>query len=577
MTKNNYSIRKKIFLYTSSISISFILLLFVIISLIYYNQIFDNETASAMNQLHYIEDQIEFFLTSADNYSKAIITNEQVQSIVNRYNRQPASLNALDKINTKKKILQTIQATRFIDSVTLYSPTKDIIISTDSTRKSEISDQLPEQGARWIVHSDQTEIFLSLLRPFYDVHSGYKIGYIQIAIPENEIYNIYKDKETLYSNVYIAINDHQILNPGIQDSDFASRLNLNQLVQSNNRSYKYTANSILFIKHFKYLDWYLLYRIDLIDFLIPMMANFSIVLVITILCIVVSLYLSKNVSHNISQPIYSLIAHTQLIKKGDWVLMDDTVVDSKNTDIEIVHLIQEFNQMIRARKKLEIDILKSEREKNKLFLNLLQEQIKPHFLYNTLDNICSLAELDEKDTLIQLVMNLSTFYRQSLSQGQSLITIKQELDIATAYIKILQIRYPNQFDYHIHCEPALYDCSCLKLLIQPIVENSIYHGIKEIDYAGYIQISVTRIMDNILIQVFDNGKGLNNMTFEELSRQSDTHYGIHNIDKRIKLQYGARYGLDMTENVNGGCISTITLPYQPTTADTPRNILNPDY
>ena len=105
-------------------------------------------------------------------------------------------------------------------------------------------------------------------------------------------------------------------------------------------------------------------------------------------------------------------------------------------------------------------------------------QVNPHFLYNTLDNICALAELDEKETLIQLVMNLSSFYRSSLSNGKMHISIGQELEISRAYLEILQIRYFHKFDFTITCPEALKNYSCIKLLLQPILENSIYHGIK---------------------------------------------------------------------------------------------------
>ena len=124
------------------------------------------------------------------------------------------------------------------------------------------------------------------------------------------------------------------------------------------------------------------------------------------------------------------------------------------------------------------------------------------------NNICALAELDEKETLIQLVMNLSSFYRSSLSNGKMHISIGQELEISRAYLEILQIRYFHKFDFTITCPEALKNYSCIKLLLQPILENSIYHGIKGLDRHGILHIEAEDAGDCIRFTISDNGRGI---------------------------------------------------------------------
>lgn len=203
--------------------------------------------------------------------------------------------------------------------------------------------------------------------------------------------------------------------------------------------------------------------------------------------------------------------------------------------------------------------------KDKLSLDLLQQQIRPHFLYNTLDNICSLAELNETETLIDLVMNLSSFYRSTLSNGKNEITIQEELNLTESYLHIMQIRYFNKFAFEIHCPPHLLHCKCLKLLLQPIVENSIYHGIKVVPYKGILKIFISEGENCILFTVIDNGIGLPENFKVSLNNDeegSEKHFGIKNIQHRIELYYGPQYGLILQNAPGGGCICTIRIKKQ---------------
>ncbi|TGJ77789.1 sensor histidine kinase YehU [Caproiciproducens galactitolivorans] len=213
--------------------------------------------------------------------------------------------------------------------------------------------------------------------------------------------------------------------------------------------------------------------------------------------------------------------------------------------------------MLAAQAKLKDNLLKEQKMKQKLSLDLLQEQVNPHFLYNTLDNICSLAEINENETLIEVVMNLSKFYRETLSKGSFYVTIKDEISITTAYLNIMRIRYFNKFEFTISCPDYLKAYPCLKLLLQPIVENSIYHGIAQIYYTGMINIDITESENGIRFTVRDNGVGISQKRIEEIWEEQNSHFGLKNVDQRIKLYYGDQYGLKIEQNADNGC--TITL------------------
>lgn len=567
MSKNskeskNKTIHSKFFISMSSISIMFLVFLFLITSIIFYKYFLELETNAALRQLDYISSQFDYYLTSAKNYSKTIIVDSNVQEYMTNYHRKEHYFNALGQMNVKNQISRIVQSTSFVHSVTIYSPKKELVITTEpfpiatdfnSTPNSSLGVWTPSTKRSKTDNTKEIQT-LSFIRPFYNYDSGTLIGFIEIIIPEQMISKIYNDKSTNSSQLFLTDSFGTI-----QSSDGSLSLGgIYELFPSiaplNFDNYQFVNTSIIFTKYFPTLDWYIINQINLFDFIKPTLPLFLITLIVTIACILACLYVSHKVSISITSPIARLVAHTKTIKAGDW-----TPLEEISFDTEIGQLLSSFNSMITAQEKLKNDLLEAQKMKTKISLDLLQQQVNPHFLYNTLDNICSLAEIDEKKTLIDLVMNLSTFYREGLSNGKFYITLKEELEITEAYLHIMQIRYFNKLDYSIHCPKLLWGYPCLKLLLQPIVENSIYHGIKELEDKGYIEIIVTEVKEGIQLIVQDNGKGLIPGAFSKILEQDSDHFGIKNIHQRIQLYYGESYGLTMVNGSEGGCRTIITI------------------
>jgi two-component system sensor histidine kinase YesM len=540
----------------------FLIILLISTSVVFYKHTLALETNSAIRQLDYISNQLDYYLASVNNYSKTIITDKSVQAIVSKFNNNNKEFNAIDQMNIKTEINHIIQSTPFIHSVSIYSPEHALIATTEiypyplNLRNASASDRkiwIPE--LKYSNKERDTEIHvLSLMLPFYSSSTGTMLGYVEIAIPESTISDIYKDNASNFSSLFIVDSDGNV-----QSSDGSIPLmrryeDVKKLNYINRSNYKLTMNTIVFSEHFPELNWYLVNEINLLYFLQPTFTTLGISIIMALLCIIACLNVSRKVSRTITSPIYQLISHTQRVKEGEWIPVNESYNDS-----DIGLLFEEFNSMIIAQKKLKNDLLNSEKMKNKVALDLLQQQVNPHFLYNTLDNICSLAEIDEKETLIDLVMNLSAFYRQGLSNGHTHITVKEELAVTEAYLKIMKVRYYNRFDFHITCDSSISGYPCLKLLLQPIVENSIYHGIKELNGKGQLDILVTETPDSILFTIRDNGIGIREEDYESIWATGNTHFGIKNIHQRIQLYYGSEYGLTIANHPQGGCISTITI------------------
>lgn len=397
---------------------------------------------------------------------------------------------------------------------------------------------------------------LSYIRPFYNINSGRMLGYVELSIPETQISGIYKQYNT--TNELFLIDKNGQVQSSNGNPELDTQYEYMDLILKNlNSQYFFAGGNLLFFTPFSTLDWYVLNQIPIVSFLAPLFAMFCLSLLIAALVMVLCVFASHHIAQKVTYPLSYLISHIQTVKEGNWVPIHEIPCND-----EVASLLSSFNSMIAIQTKMRDDLIEAEKLKQQLSLSLLQQQVNPHFLYNTLDNICALAELDEKETLIQLVMNLSSFYRSSLSNGKMHISIGQELEISRAYLEILQIRYFHKFDFTITCPEALKNYSCIKLLLQPILENSIYHGIKGLDRHGILHIEAEDTGDCIRFTISDNGRGFSKEDYEKIWQQDADHFGIKSTQQRILLYYGPDYGLSMQSPQTGGCITMITLPKQ---------------
>ena len=209
-------------------------------------------------------------------------------------------------------------------------------------------------------------------------------------------------------------------------------------------------------------------------------------------------------------------------------------------------------------RNLSKSIVKKEQEIRKYELNMLYSQINPHFLYNTLDTIVWMAEFNNNSEVIETTKSLAEFFRLSLNNGEMITTIDKEINHVRQYLIIQKKRYQDKLNYQISIDENLKKIKIPKLILQPIVENSIYHGIKELDTNGLIKIKVFEENKDIIILITDNGIGydINNKV---KSSKKLGGVGLKNVDERIKLFYGDRYGLHIKSEVGIGTVVTIRL------------------
>lgn len=272
--------------------------------------------------------------------------------------------------------------------------------------------------------------------------------------------------------------------------------------------------------------------------------------------------IATNISRSITSPIDKLVKATEQIAAGDL-----TVRTEKMSDDEIGKLTSSFNDMTKDIENMMLQIKEDEHKMRNTEIRLLQEQINPHFLYNALDTIVWLIEVGEGEKAINMIMSLSSFFKLVLSHGKEYISIREEEQHVRSYLEIQQIRYADIMEYDIDIDPEIYDYKVLKLTLQPLVENALYHGIKYKRAKG--KISVKGYMENGLIKlkVEDDGVGMDSETLDNLRvniskpcKDTDEGFGMANVNERIRMNFGEEYGMTIESTVGVGTTVVITIP-----------------
>lgn len=291
----------------------------------------------------------------------------------------------------------------------------------------------------------------------------------------------------------------------------------------------------------------------------------SIIVWATAIAMTLGIFLCLSLSRSITQPIKRLALTMKGIKSQDYF---NTFVEPTSND-EVGMLYGSFNDMMRRINRLVEDLLISSEQQKNAEMKALQAQINPHFVYNTLDSISVTAMCDGNRKVVLMVNALANIMRFNIRDPDALVTISEELRNVKDYVSIQSLRYPGKFEVEYRVPSEVLNMRCPKLTLQPLVENSILHGLPEIVGKGTIVISGAIEGDSVVLSVSDNGTGTDVDRLNaylngemELLRNSDG-FGIKNIHRRIKLHFGDGFGLTFYQRPGGGTIAATTLPLSP--------------
>lgn len=287
-------------------------------------------------------------------------------------------------------------------------------------------------------------------------------------------------------------------------------------------------------------------------------------IIFTTIIIIVTLALLFFISNQIVVPIKRLVKLMKLTENGDFHARINI-----NSNDEIGTLAKSYNSMTEKIDNLIHEVYQNKLSKSQLELQMLQAQINPHFIYNTLESISMMAILNDDGITSDMAANLGSILRYNISNYDQIVTISDEVDNLKKYIALQDVRFRSSFKIEINIDESLYNLFMPKMLLQPIVENAIYHGMSTIQSGGLIQISADKAYSKLEFRISDNGAGLSPEQVSNLNGYINDEnnlfksIGLRNVNKRIKLRYGNEYGLVISSTQGSGTVVTIRLRTEP--------------
>jgi Predicted signal transduction protein with a C-terminal ATPase domain len=420
---------------------------------------------------------------------------------------------------------------------------------------------------RNILTTDRNNLVLTLGKQVIDIDSGKELGRLILNVREDTFSNIYQNMGPLKQGSYFIVDNKEIVISSANQGELLKPIpnqTLKWWIHNSSKSSLITSlngkNTLITKSPFPDLGWMLVSRASVWELTAESRKISFIIILVTIICLAVALSGAGLLSKVIASPLIKLTKVMSEVKKENM----EVFFKATTTD-EIGLLAEGFNKMFDRIRELLSRVQQEQRQKREYELALIQAQIKPHFLYNSLDVIFTLSEMGRAAEVQKTAKALADFYRVALSKGKEEITIAEEIKNVRAYLQIQQIRYSDVFDFTIDINPEIMDDIILKLTIQPLVENAIYHGLKPKGSFGRIRIEGFRAEDQIVVIIGDNGIGiprekLLNLLVDPGGNGLNSGFGLVNVDKRLKLYFGELYGLNIHSEPGKGTEVKVRIP-----------------
>jgi two-component system, sensor histidine kinase YesM len=570
----NFNIRKKMFTILFSILLAFSLLSFLIFQIFFYIQndilkevaedILSQVSKNIENEFKKIENLSAIIMTDAklqDDLKEFVDTEKYYERIVigNRINER------LYKYTFEEKYLQAL----YILSTNGYEFISDNTLPViDKTMKSKIiiNAKMGEGSHLWFYHENETSpIHLFSTRNIREYKNlslkvlgtlilGVDIkGIIDNSVKQYTNYKIdlaiFLSKNMVYTSNESFVHDKKVIN-------LSNVEKIPKLITLNNKTYL-IAETYSPDKEWLYICMFPYYKITERYFLL----NIILIIVYLALFFIIA-SVGFKFTRSITCPIENLANEMKKIEDVNFYTDMKTIINYKKHD-EIGVLYNEFYTMIDKINTLINDNYKKQLIIKDAQFRTLQAQINPHFLYNTLESINWIAKMNKQDEISRMVKSLGNLFRISISR-KVVLTIEEQVNLLNDYITIQKIRYEDRLDVSVNVEESVKNFGMPKLILQPIVENSIKYGLEVLTGVCIITIDITKNNNNIDVVITDNGPGMSEEFISNLMEgkieSKGTGLGIKNIDERFKIIYEKTYSFEIKSNIGKGTAIKISIP-----------------
>lgn len=535
--------------------------------------------------LLYIDDHIQSVLNHASWISNLVFSNKTIQDQLRHYKSEtmrPES--GISEVNNV--LLNMSISSNDINSIALFASTGQNfmygnisgisihdVTSTDWYRKAI---ELDGQEFWQNIYESSLHTTLSEKAAFHNIRAIKDfqkhdiIGVLVVSIKESTISDIYKEIQEASEDIFvisatgkiISCADSRQLGTSILSEEYYQRI-----IQGENAFSCHVNGKEQFVNWISSSmpDWYIVSTADLSQIKYEIRKTSSYILLVTLLCIALSAIIVVSIATAMTKPLTALTDIMQKAEEGDLTVR---AIHTKNMD-ETGSLAVHFNSMI-SRIQVLIDEVSEERSKRNLAqFEALRAQINPHFLYNTLESINSIAKLNGNEDISRIVISLSQILRNSIAPQKGLVTLQYEIEQFHNYLTIQQIRSANEFTVCVDIPDEMLHLKVLNFILQPIVENAIYHGLESNYGNGRLTLSGYVEDDVIHLCVQDNGGGIaltrldeirKNLANTDILEKPQKSHGIYNVNDRIRIYFGTEYGVSIESIYGNGTSVSITMP-----------------
>jgi two-component system sensor histidine kinase YesM len=529
------------------------MLVYVIISGILYTEVLSSEKTKQLRQGAYqsidlMKSNIDSNIANINNVSKLIMSDSNVRKYLTSYDNPSQYRRPV--YQTLTKLYVTFP---FIDSIFVYRFNGANVNASRSVTASLVDDikstswykEAMELEGKYLININAANTLISntgknnvsMIRIVYDVEKIVPIGILVINISQDFFSPIIEEIKLKYGTSFVLLDNMN--KPIIRDKKSERNhlpLNINDytngIIEKLDRTKYFILSSEIPQYNWKIVSYTPINTIN------STINTFSLVLTILILFTIIVFFTASFFTATlVTSPISKLIASMEGVKKGYF-----RRVSIKAGNDEIGELKNTYNLMILEIEKMIVREVETEKQKRKFELDILNEQIKPHFLYNTLDSIAYLALSQNNKDVYQAINALGQFYKSSLNKGNELITLEAEVTMIKNYLTLQKLRYGTLFtDMYCLAEDTL-NIPILKNSLQPLVENCIYHGIKPSGEPGNITITSNKTDDILYITVEDDGMGMSAEQIRHIQSQyldeNLASFGLRGTIARLKIHYG---------------------------------------
>lgn len=583
------TLKSKILFYSFGITVV-VLLLVIAICLTNFNTLVKlNKIQTINHNLRISMDHIESRVSSVMNIAYWSSVNSYISAFITASDMYPNDLRykKIAAYNALRNHVYGLGVDRYINKIIIYSTNGNYIqfgLVYGAPSDIQTCTSLPyfdllrqHREIKWVgvVEEGFTGYNKKAIPIVQNLYTSYKqapMGWVYISVSTD----IIKDFLMHYkfdrgSNLYLLIGDKMYDITDLENFVEVDKGEFNFIDQKTKiyRNAQYVefkkdgVSNIAVICPGRKIGWSLLQTIPNNHFAFRDEVYARILYVVICGIMMLAILMAVTIDRIVNRPIKNILTHIKRISKGDFSY--DPSIESQD-EIGVIGI--GINKMAVEIQRLIDERIENEKAKKDLELRMLQNQINPHFLYNTLNSIKWMAMIQGAVGIVEMVNSLAVLLRNVAAGTDELITVEQEIEIVKEYCKIQQYRYGKLFDISYHFEdPSLKECKIIKFTLQPIVENSIFHGIEPKGTKGNIEIRVTKSSgDTLMISVKDDGVGMSREQIKKLmegryiEKKRFNNIGIKNVDERIKLIFGQPYGLKINSVLGEYTEVIITLP-----------------